>query len=55
MPQNPTKQPTNQETINEELLSNTWKHVIVCNHITYYLPTHPLGQDMTQGQFLSEV
>ena len=21
----------------------------------YYLPTPPIGQDMTQGQFLSEV
>ena len=25
------------------------------NHCRYYLPTPPLGQDMTQGQFLSGV
>ena len=24
-------------------------------HARYYLPTPPLGQDMTQGQFLSGV
>ena len=32
---------------------------IILNHflpfIRYYLPTPPLGQDMTQGQFLSGV
>ena len=28
---------------------------IFCNYYRYYLPTPPLGQDMTQGQFLSGV
>ena len=28
---------------------------VVDTHYWYYLPTPPLGQDMTQGQFLSGV
>ena len=36
------------------------KYVYVCDSVCwlvawYYLPTPPLGQDMTQGQFLSGV
>ena len=39
---------------------NIYDLVLVCglwhiNHCRYYLPTPPLGQDMTQGQFLSGV
>ena len=34
------------------LHSNTWNHLTVYKS---YLPTPPLGQDMTQGQFLSGV
>ena len=34
-------------------VSNETVHSI--KKVWYYLPTPPLGQDMTQGQFLSEV
>ena len=27
----------------------------ICRQVSWYLPTPPLGQDMTQGQFLSGV
>ena len=32
-----------------------WWSKSIKNEIYSYLPTTPLGQDMTQGQFLSEV
>ena len=43
-----TNQPTNQP--------NQSFHIPVTKSFMYsYLPTPPLGQDMTQGQFLSGV
>ena len=29
--------------------------MLECKYVYIYLPTTPLGQDMTQGQFLSGV
>ena len=37
------------------LLSNYLYLIIIIIITISYLPTPPLGQDMTQGQFLSEV
>ena len=36
-------------------LQITLKSCIFNIYVGYYLPTPPLGQDMTQGQFLSGV
>ena len=41
---------TCQRERQKELTKSAWH-----NHVWYYLPTPPLGQDMTQGQFLSGV
>ena len=38
------------------VLAKSWKYPgIFCQLVVTYLPTPPLGQDMTQGQFLSGV
>ena len=42
--------------VNSQQLSVVWKNLNVGNNkVLSYLPTPPLGQDMTQGQFLSGV
>ncbi len=35
--------------------SREWSSALLNTSVWYYLPTPPLGQDMTQGQFLSGV
>ena len=50
----------NQTGLNERQLPNnthihTHTHTYIYILYRYYLPTPPLGQDMTQGQFLSGV
>ena len=39
-----------QKRSSQYALKRTWDSVIVSS-VRYYLPTPPLGQDMTQGQF----
>ena len=34
---------------------NIKEHIVIKHYTLSYLPTPPLGQDMTQGQFLSGV
>ena len=44
-------------TLVNYLMPNPFYTYVICKQIVcrYYLPIPPLGQDMTQGQFLSGV